>query len=96
MAILLEVKHLKTQFKTESGLVKAVDDVSYHIEEQVIVGVVWEIGCGKSVNQLSIMRLINSPGEITGCQVLFEGRDLLQYEANGPEMRSIRGAKIAP
>ncbi len=92
---LLEVKHLKTQFKTESGLVKAVDDVSYHIQEQEIVGVVGESGCGKSVSQLSVMRLINPPGKVVGGQVLFEGQDLLQYEANGPEMRSIRGAKIA-
>ncbi|MDD5701361.1 MAG: ABC transporter ATP-binding protein [Dehalococcoidales bacterium] len=95
MERLLEVKNLKTQFKTESGLVKAVDDVSYHIDEQEIVGVVGESGCGKSVTQLSIMRLINPPGKVVGGQVLFEGKDLLQYAANGPEMRSIRGGRIA-
>ncbi len=95
MGRLLEVKNLKTQFKTEGGLVKAVDDVSYYIDEQEIVGVVGESGCGKSVSQLSVMRLINSPGRIVGGQIIFEGQDLLQYEANGPEMRSIRGAKIA-
>ena len=95
MGRLLEVKNLQTQFKTESGLVKAVDDVSYHIDEQEIVGVVGESGCGKSVSQLSVMRLINTPGKIVGGQILFEGQDLLKYEANGPEMRSIRGAKIA-
>ncbi|MCR4394889.1 MAG: ATP-binding cassette domain-containing protein, partial [Dehalococcoidales bacterium] len=95
MGRLLEVKNLKTQFKTEGGLVKAVDDVSYYVDEQEIVGVVGESGCGKSVSQLSVMRLINSPGKIVGGQIIFEGQDLLQYEANGPEMRSIRGAKIA-
>jgi oligopeptide/dipeptide ABC transporter ATP-binding protein len=95
MTKLLEVKNLQTQFKTESGLVRAVDDVSYHIDEQEIVGVVGESGCGKSVSQLSIMRLINTPGKIAGGQIIFEGQDLLKYTANGPEMRSIRGAKIA-
>jgi oligopeptide/dipeptide ABC transporter ATP-binding protein len=95
MTKLLEVKNLQTQFKTESGLVRAVDDVSYHIDEQEIVGVVGESGCGKSVSQLSVMRLINVPGKIAGGQIFFEGQDLLKYAANGPEMRSIRGAKIA-
>src|SRR5512136_1484697 len=95
MARLLEVKNLQTQFKTESGVVRAVDDVSYHIDEQEIVGVVGESGCGKSVTQLSVMRLINAPGKIAGGQILFDGQDILKYTANGPEMRSIRGAKIA-
>jgi oligopeptide/dipeptide ABC transporter ATP-binding protein len=95
MARLLEVKNLQTQFKTESGLVRAVDDVSYHIDEQEIVGVVGESGCGKSVSQLSVMRLINPPGKIAGGQIIFEGQDLLKFSANGAEMRSIRGAKIA-
>jgi oligopeptide/dipeptide ABC transporter ATP-binding protein len=92
---LLEVNNLKTQFKTENGLVKAVDDVSYYVDEKEIIGVVGESGCGKSVTQLSIMRLINTPGKIVGGEVLFEGEDLLKYPPNGSEMRSIRGAKIA-
>ncbi len=95
MTRLLEVKNLQTQFQTESGLVKAVNDVSYHIDEQEIVGIVGESGCGKSVTQLSVMRLIQNPGRIAGGEVLFEGKDLLKYSANGPEMRAIRGAKIA-
>jgi oligopeptide/dipeptide ABC transporter ATP-binding protein len=95
MATLLEVKGLRTEFKTEAGLVKAVDDVSLTIEENEIVGVVGESGCGKSVTQLSVMRLINPPGRIASGQILFEGEDLLKYSAKGPEMRSIRGAKIA-
>jgi len=95
MAELLRVNNLVTQFKTEGGLVKAVDGVSYHIDEQEIVGLVGESGCGKSVSQLSVMQLISAPGEIAGGEVIFEGQDLLQYEANGSEMRSVRGAKIA-
>ncbi len=95
MATILEVKNLHTQFKTEVGVVKAVDDVSFKIDEKEIVGVVGESGCGKSVSQLSVMRLINPPGKITSGQLLFEGQDLMKYSANGPEIRSIRGAKIA-
>lgn len=95
MAELLEVNNLVTQFKTESGLVKAVNGVSYYLDEQEIIGLVGESGCGKSVSQLSVMQLISAPGEIVGGEVIFEGRDLLQYEANGPQMRSVRGAKIA-
>jgi peptide/nickel transport system ATP-binding protein len=92
---LLKVNNLVTQFKTESGVVKAVDGVSYYIDEQEIVGLVGESGCGKSVSQLSVMQLIIAPGEITGGEVIFEGQNLLKYKANGPEMRSVRGARIA-
>jgi oligopeptide/dipeptide ABC transporter ATP-binding protein len=95
MATLLDVKNLRTQFKTDEGLIKAVDDVSYRVDEREIVGVVGESGCGKSVTQLSVMRLIRPPGKITSGQVLFEGDDLMKYAADGPEIRSIRGAKIA-
>jgi peptide/nickel transport system ATP-binding protein len=95
MASLLDVKNLQTQFKTEAGIVKAVDGVSYHIDEQEIVGLVGESGCGKSVSQLSVMQLISAPGKIVGGEVNFDGQDLLKFEANGPEMRAVRGAKIA-
>ena len=95
MAELLKVNNLETQFNTESGIVKACDGVSYYINEQEIVGLVGESGCGKSVSQLSIMQLISAPGKIAGGEVVFEGRNLLDFEANGPQMRSIRGAKIA-
>ena len=96
MTPLLRVENLRTQFKTERGLVKAVDGVSYDIHEGEIVGLVGESGCGKSVSQLSLLQLIPSPpGEIVGGKAIFEGRDLLQFEANGSEMRSIRGGKIA-
>jgi peptide/nickel transport system ATP-binding protein len=95
MTELLKVKNLKTQFNTENGVVKAVDGVSYYIDEHEIVGIVGESGCGKSVSQLSVMQLISAPGKIVGGEVIFEGRDLLKLEANGQEMRSIRGGKIA-
>ena len=95
MSTLLEVKNLATQFNTEGGVVKAVDGISYHLDEQEIIGLVGESGCGKSVSQLSVMQLISSPGRIVDGEIIFEGQNLLQFEANGPEMRSIRGAKIA-
>jgi len=96
MSKILEVRNLKTQFKTESGIVDAVDDVSYDIYENEIVGVVGESGCGKSVTQLSTLQLISTPpGRIVGGEVIFEGKDLLKFSANGEEMRSVRGGKIA-
>ena len=96
MSVLLNVENLKTQFITDRGLVKAVDGISYHIDENEIVGLVGESGCGKSVSQLSVMQLIPTPpGRIVSGKAVFEGQDLLEFPANGPEMRSVRGAKIA-
>ena len=96
MESLLKVENLKTYFKTYRGTVKAVDGVSLEINEREIVAVVGESGCGKSVTQLSIMQLIATPpGRIVGGKVLIDGQDLLQFNSNSPEMRSIRGGKIA-
>ncbi len=95
MAELLRVNNLMTHFKTESGLVKAVDGISYYINQQEIIGLVGESGCGKSVSQLSVMQLIHPPGKIVGGDINFSGKNLLEYKANGPEMRSIRGGQIA-
>jgi len=96
MAVLLQVKNLKTYFRTEYGLVKAVDGISYHINQHEVVGLVGESGCGKSVSQLSVLQLIPiPPGEIVSGEVIFEGHDLLKFKAHGDEMRSIRGAKIS-
>lgn len=96
MTVLLDVKNLQTRFDTEAGIVKAVDGVSYHINENEIVGVVGESGCGKSVTQLSVLQLIpDPPGRIVDGEVWFEGKDLLKYDSNGTEMRSIRGSKIS-
>ena len=95
MTEILRVNNLVTQFKTESGVVKAVNGVSYYIDEQEILGLVGESGCGKSVSQLSVMQLINAPGKITGGEVIFEGQNLLKYHQHRAQMRAIRGAKIA-
>jgi oligopeptide transport system ATP-binding protein len=92
---LLDVQDLKTYFKTEYGLVKAVDGVSFHVNQGEIIGLVGESGCGKSVSILSVMRLIPSPpGETVGGRVIFDGKDLLEYPANGSVMRAIRGSKL--
>lgn len=92
----LEVKNLRTQFNTNDGIVNAVDGVSFHVNEHEIVGIVGESGCGKSVTQLSVVQLIASPpGKIVGGEVLLEGKNLLDYAANSPEMRNVRGGKIS-
>ena len=94
MAKLLEIKGLATHFFTTEGVVKAVDGVSYDLEEGETLGLVGESGCGKSVSALSVMRLIPwPPGKIVGGEVLFEGKNLLDLPDSG--MRRIRGNKIA-
>ena len=91
---LLEVKNLKTQFRTDDGSFLAVDDISFTLEKGKTLGIVGESGCGKSVTSLSIMRLIPSPpGNIVGGEILFEGRNLLKLTEE--EMRKIRGNEIA-
>lgn len=95
MPEILKVENLSTHFVTEVGLVKAVDDVSFHVGEKEIVSIVGESGCGKSVSLLSVLQLVKAPGEIVGGKVLFGGKDLLQYSANSREMRSVRGARIS-
>ena len=93
---LLEVKNLRTSFFTPSGEVKAVDDVSYYLKDQEIIAIVGESGCGKSVMQMSVIQLIQSPpGKILGGQVLFDGVNLLGFAPKSNEMRKIRGAGIA-
>ena len=94
MAMLLEVKDLKTQFETQDGVVKAVNGIGYHVEEGEILGIVGESGCGKSVSALSIMGLVaDPPGKIVGGEVMFDGQDLLKL--SHAEMRQIRGNRIS-
>ncbi len=94
MAMLLEVDNLQTQFLTSAGIVKAVDGISYDVEEGETVAIVGESGCGKSVNALSIMRLIPwPPGRIVGGAVRFRGRDLATL--SDIEMRQVRGREIS-
>ena len=90
---LLEVRGLKTQFPTRAGLVRAVDDVSFHIDRGELLGLVGESGCGKSMTALSIMRLMAAPGKIVAGEILFEDRDLLKL--TNREMRDVRGNDIA-
>ncbi|MSQ41339.1 MAG: ABC transporter ATP-binding protein [Dehalococcoidia bacterium] len=93
MATLLDVKDLKTYFFTEDGVVKAVDGVSYDVQEGETLAIVGESGCGKSVSALSIMRLVASPpGRIVGGEIIFEGEDILKMD--DVEMRHIRGNRI--
>jgi len=94
LATLLEVKDLKTHFFTSDGVVKAVDGVSYDLEEGETLGLVGESGCGKSVSALSVMRLIpDPPGRIVDGTILLDGEDILKVQMD--DMREIRGAKIA-
>jgi oligopeptide/dipeptide ABC transporter ATP-binding protein len=90
---LLEVKNLRTYFKSEDGLVRAVDGVDFHVMAGEVIGLVGESGCGKSVTSLSIMRLIVPPGYVETGEILFEGRDLLRMSEK--EMGAIRGDRIS-
>ena len=91
---LLEIRELVTEFRTEQGVVRAVDGVSFEIPKQKTLGVVGESGCGKSVTALSIMRLVaNPPGRIASGHIKYDGKDLLALPE--PEMRAIRGNHIS-
>jgi oligopeptide/dipeptide ABC transporter ATP-binding protein len=90
---LLEVRNLKTTFKTEDGIVAAVNGLSFAVEPGKTLGIVGESGSGKSVTSLSIMRLIASNGTIESGEVLFRGENLL--DKSEAEMRKIRGRDIA-
>jgi oligopeptide/dipeptide ABC transporter ATP-binding protein len=94
-APLLSVENLQIRFKVKSGYIHAVNDISYQVVENETVALVGESGCGKTASQLSVMRLISYPGEISGGRIIFEGQDLLGFKAKGKEMSTIRGAKIA-
>ena len=92
--VLLEVKDLRTHFRGDEGVARAVDGVSFSILAGETLGLVGESGCGKSVSALSIMRLVPTPpGFHAGGSILFGGRDLLR--ARESEMQRIRGNDIA-
>ena len=94
MPRLLEVRNLATHFATRDGVVKAVNGISYHVDEGETLGIVGESGCGKSVGGLSIMRLVpEPPGRIVDGEVLFRGQDLLKL--SDADMRRVRGGEIA-
>ena len=90
---LLEIKNLKTFFKTRNGTVKAVNDVSYSIMPGKTLGIVGESGSGKSVSAMSVLRLLDANGYIAGGTVTFDGQDLAKISTQ--EMYHIRGNKIS-
>ena len=93
-ATVLDVKGLRTVFFTNSGLFRAVDDVSFQVRRGETLAIVGESGCGKSVTALSIMRLVpDPPGRIVGGSITLEGQDLLTLDES--EMRKIRGDRIS-
>ena len=97
--LLLEVKNLTTEFKTEEGMLKAVNDVSFTLYRGETVGIVGESGSGKSVTSLSIMRLIPTPpGRITGGEIIYHTKDGKQVDLvklSEDDMRKYRGDEIS-
>ena len=92
--IILDVKNLRTTFKTDDGIVHAVNGISYQLHEGETLGLVGESGCGKSVSVLSIMRLLQQPpAKIEADSINFFGKELLTLSEE--EMRAIRGDQIA-
>jgi peptide/nickel transport system ATP-binding protein/oligopeptide transport system ATP-binding protein len=92
-AALLEIRDLRTEFRTRRGLVPAVDEVSLSVGRGEVVGIVGESGCGKSVTSLSILGLVTQPGRVVGGSALFDGTDLLKLDNRG--LRAIRGREIS-
>ena len=94
MPPLLQVKDLRTYFYTDEGVVKAVDGITYDVQEGETLALVGESGCGKSISALSLLKLIPiPPGRIVSGEVLFDGEDLLKLEED--EIRKIRGNRIS-
>lgn len=105
---LLSVHNLKTHFFMDEGVVKAVDGVTFDVYSGQVFGIVGESGCGKSVTMKAVLRIVEPPGKIVGGQIMLRRKseqrngsgngdyiDLATLDANGKEMRSIRGAEIA-
>lgn len=91
---LLKVNNLKTYFYSDRGIVKAVDDVSFYVNEGETLGVVGESGCGKSIACMSLVRLVETPpGKYAGGEILFNGEDMLKV--SDARIRQIRGNYIS-
>jgi len=93
MSALLAVENLVTHFAARSGLVKAVDGVSFHLDAGEIVGLVGESGSGKTVTGFSLLGLVDAPGRIVGGSIKLEGRELVGLPQ--AELRKLRGRRIA-
>ena len=92
--LILKVQNLTTAFDTETGRIRAIEDVSFELKKEQVLGIVGESGCGKSVTALSIMRLLPKPvGVIESGRILFEGEDIVGLEA--AKMHQIRGKRIS-
>ena len=94
MAHLLEVKQISTCFRTDEGIARAVDGVSFHVDEGEIISFVGESGCGKSVLQMSILQLISPPGEVVEKDIFLDGVKISSYSATSDDLCSVRGGKI--
>ena len=101
---LLEIRGLSTYFFMETGIAKAVNDVSFYIDKGEMLGLVGESGCGKSVTAQSILRIVDKPGKIVSGEILLnrvspdgriQGTNLVQLPEEGAEMYAIRGQEIA-
>ncbi len=90
---LLEVKDLKVSFRTEDGIVRAVDGISFTVAEGEVVGIVGESGSGKSVSMMSVMRLITDPNVMYEGEIVYKGRDVMGLSRDA--MREVRGEEIA-
>ena len=90
---LLEVRNLKVSFRTEDGVVRAVDGISFTLDPGEVLGIVGESGSGKSVTMMSVMRLIVDPNAVFEGEVIYKGRDIMKLGHD--EMRSVRGSEIA-
>lgn len=93
MGNILEVRNLKTQYKTINGVVRAVDGVSLYVKPKEVLGIVGESGCGKSVTSRSILGLITKPGKIVSGEIFLKGRNL--RDLSETEMGKIRGRNIS-
>jgi len=89
MSMLLQVENLASAFFLDEGVLKAVDGISFQVNEKETVALVGESGCGKTIVALSLLNLIPSPGRVVGGRIVFNGEDLLQVGAE--RLRQVRG-----